>query len=76
MTALNFRKNMKNLAHLTAKGLIKAGDVIGDVKIPTKGNIQYTADNLRRNIANTINPDKWSFSSSPSSPSSQWVGRM
>ena len=30
MTALNFRKNMKNLAHLTAKGLIKAGDVIGE----------------------------------------------
>ena len=58
MTALNFRKNMKLLAHLTASGLVKAGDAIGDFKTPSKGNIQYSVDNLRRNVASRINPDK------------------
>ena len=61
MTALNFRKNMKLLAHITASGLVKAGDTIGDLKAPTlpsKGNIQYSVDNLRRNVASKINPDK------------------
>ena len=60
MTALNFRKNMANLAYLTANGLVKAGDKIANAKGPSisKGKIQYSVDNIRRNIANTINPDK------------------
>ena len=63
MTALNFRKNMANLAYLTASGLVKAGDKIANAKVPSinKGKIQYSVDNIRRNIANTINPD-WFFS--------------
>ena len=58
MTALNIRANLKELAHLTASGLVKAGDAIGELKTPTKGNIQYSVDNMRRNVANRINPDK------------------
>jgi|TARA_R100000084_G_scaffold20453_1_gene6891 hypothetical protein len=58
MTALNIRANLKELAHLTASGLVKAGDAIGDLKAPKKSNIQYNVDNLRRNVANRINPDK------------------
>ena len=60
MTALNIRANLKELAHLTASGLVKAGDTIGDLKapkLPSKGNIQYSVDNMRRNIAKHINPD-------------------
>jgi hypothetical protein len=57
MTALNFRKNMANLAYLTASGLVKAGDKIANAKFPSKGKVQYSVDNLRRNIANTISPD-------------------
>jgi hypothetical protein len=59
MSALNFRKNMANLAYLTASGLVKTGDKIANAKVPSisKGKIQYSVDNLRRNIANTISPD-------------------
>jgi len=57
MTALNIRANLKELAHLTASGLVKAGDAIGELKTPSKGNIKYSVDNLRRNVANKINPD-------------------
>ena len=39
MTALNIRANLKELAHLTASGLVKAGNAIGEFKTPTKGNI-------------------------------------
>ena len=51
---------MANLAYLTASGLVKAGDKIANAKAPSlnKGKIQYSVDNIRRNIANTINPDK------------------
>ena len=58
MTVLNIRANLKELAHLTASGLVKAGNVIGDARIPSKGNIRYSIDNLRRNVANKINPDQ------------------
>lgn len=57
MTALNLRRNMANLAYLTASGLVKAGDKIANAKVPSKGKVQYSVDNLRRNIANTISPD-------------------
>jgi len=54
---------MANLAYLTASGLVKAGDKIANAKTPalSKAKIQYSVDNIRRNIANTINPD-WSSS--------------
>ena len=58
MTALNIRANLKELAHLTASGLVKAGDAIGELKAPKKSNIQFNVDNLRRNVANRINPDQ------------------
>ena len=58
MTAFNIRANLKELAHITASGLVKAGDAIGDLKAPKKSSIQYSVDNLRRNVASRINPDK------------------
>jgi len=58
MTALNIRANLKELAHLTASGLVKAGDAVGNAKLPKKSHVQYTVENVRRNIANKINPDK------------------
>ena len=58
MTALNIRANLKVLAHLTASGLVKAGDAVGNAKLPNKSNIQFNVDNLRRNVANRINPDQ------------------
>lgn len=66
---------MANLAYLTASGLVRAGDKIANAKVPSKGRIQYSVDNIRRNIANTINPDKWSLPSSSSPPPSPrwWV---
>ena len=57
MTALNIRTNLKKAAHLTASGLIKAGDSIGDLQMPSSTSIGLGIKNIRRNIATTINPD-------------------
>jgi len=56
MTALNIRKNLSNLLHITA-------DAVANVKapsVPSKAKVQYSIDNVRRNVAKRISPDNWS----------------
>ena len=57
MTPLNIRTNLKKAAHLTASGLIKAGDAVGNMQVPNTTSIGVGIKNIRRNIATTINPD-------------------
>jgi|31_taG_2_1085359.scaffolds.fasta_scaffold09458_4 hypothetical protein len=53
MTALNIRKNLAGLLYLTADTIVK----VKAPKVPSKGQIQYRVDDLRRKVANKINPD-------------------
>ena len=53
MTALNIRKNLSNILHLTA-------NAVGNAKAPTmpsKAQVKYSLDNARRNVAKCISPD-------------------
>lgn len=53
MTALNIRKNLSNLLHITA-------DAVGNAKapsVPSKAQVHYSIDNVRRNVAKKISPD-------------------
>ena len=56
MTALHIRHKLKTAAHLTASGLIKAGDAIGDMQVPNKASFELGIKNFRRNMAETIMP--------------------
>ena len=53
MTALNIRKNLAGLLYLTADTIVK----VKAPKVPTKRQVQYQVDDLRRKVANKINPD-------------------
>ena len=53
MTALNIRKNLSNLLHITA-------DAVSNAKapsVPSKAKVKYQLDNVRRNVAKRISPD-------------------
>ena len=53
MTALNIRKNLSNLLHITA-------DAVANAKapsVPSKSQVQYSIDNARRSVAKRISPD-------------------
>ena len=56
MTQLNLRNNFKNALHRTAGVLLATGDIISDVKMPTKESIGVGINGLRRNLAKTIEP--------------------
>ena len=53
MTALNIRKNLSNLLHITADGISKAKAP----GAPSKAQVTYEIDNVRRKVAKCISPD-------------------
>ena len=53
MTALNIRKNVSNLLHLTANAVANAKAP----SVPSKAQVKYSLDNARRNVAKRISPD-------------------
>lgn len=53
MTALNIRKNLSNLLHITANAVANAKAP----SVPSKAKVQYTIDNARRSVAKRISPD-------------------
>ena len=53
MTALNIRKNLSNLLHLTANAVSNAKAPT----VPSKAQVKYSLDNVRRNVAKRISPD-------------------
>ena len=57
MTRFNLRNKFRTATHLTASGLIKAGDAVADMQMPDTESFALGIKNIRRNIAQTIMPN-------------------